>query len=291
MGLHNRPYMRDGFDSGGGRSLGSVLGGMPKPKQAVKWLLIANVAIFFAQMFLSGLTSAMAVVPSAWWQVWRYLTFQFLHGGILHLLFNMIGLYFLGMILENAWGSKRFLKFYLACGVVAGLSHVAITFAFNPAAMNVRLVGASGGVYAIVLACAVFFPRIQVIVLFFPMPIRFAAMLFIGIAVYNILNGISAGGFSSGISDAAHLGGVGAAAVWIWILPKLKVGAVRRDSADKPGAWQQKMQKLADEQAQIDSILAKIHENGIASLTGHEKKILRDATRRQQAEDRSMDKL
>lgn len=287
MGLHNRPYMRDDFNSGGGRSLGSVFGGMPRPKQAVKWLLIANVAVFFLQQILLGLTSATAVIPSAWWQVWRYLTFQFLHGGPIHLLFNMIGLYFLGMILENAWGSKRFLKFYLVCGAVAGLTHVAITFAFNPSGMNVRLVGASGGVYAIVLACAVFFPRIQVIVLFFPMPIRFAAMLFIGIAGYNILSG----GFNSGISDAAHLGGAGAAAVWIWILPKLKAGAVRRKSVDNRGAWQRKMQKLADEQAQIDSILAKIHENGIASLTGREKKILRDATRRQQTEDRGINRL
>ena len=286
MGLHDRPYWREDFDRGGQRA-GRVFAGMPRPTSAVKWLLIANIAVFVLQLIPGHIMTAIfAVVPPAWWQLWRYVTFQFLHAGLIHLLFNMLGLYFLGMVLERAWGPRRFLTFYLSCGAFAGLCHVVMTFTFNPSGINTPLVGASGGVYAVVLACAVLFPQIRLILFLFPVPIRFAAVLFIGIAVYNVIGGISAGGFAGGISDAAHLGGAAAGAFWIWLLPKLRGAPIKARVKRNRGAWQRKLQKQAEDQAEIDRILQKIHQHGIGSLTAGEKRTLRNATRQeQQAED------
>ena len=291
MGLHDRPYWREDFDRGGPR-FGTALAGMPRPTSVVKWLLIANIVVFVLQLIPGRIVeTAFAIAPSAWWQLWRYVTFQFLHAGLIHLLFNMLGLYFLGMILEGAWGPKRFLGFYLSCGAFAGLCHVVMTFAFNPAAIDKALVGASGGVYAVVLVCAILFPQIRLILFLFPVPIRFAAALFIGIAVYNILSGISRGGFVGGISDAAHLGGAVAGAFWIWVLPRLRTGLTSTRTKRGRGAWQRKLKKQADQQAEINRILQKIHQHGIASLTAGEKRTLKNATRQQQQEEHDLYRL
>lgn len=292
MGLHDRPYWRDDFDREGKRGAGTVFAGMPKPTSVVKWLLIANIAVFALQLIPEHVVEqAFAVVPSVWWQVWRYVTFQFLHANLIHLLFNMLGLYFLGRILEGSWGPKRFLVFYLSCGVFAGLCHVVMTLAFSPAGTQTPLIGASGGVYAVVLVCAILFPQIRLILFLFPVPIRFAAALFIGIAVYRLLSGIARGGFAGGISDAAHLGGAVAGAFWMWVLPGLRRGLVSTRIRRGKGAWQRKLKKQADQLAEIDAILHKIHKQGIGSLTPGEKRTLRNATQQQQQEENDLDRL
>ena len=165
---------------------------MPRPGRVVGRLLIINIVVFFLQhVFLRNwLVDWFAVVPARWWEIWRYVTFQFLHGGFGHIFFNMLALYFLGMMLEADWGGRRFLAFYLVCGVVAGIAHVLLTPVLNQPTW-VPLIGASGGVYAVLLACAVFFPRIRILVYFlFPVPIRVVAAIFLGIALFNVLLGI-----------------------------------------------------------------------------------------------------
>jgi membrane associated rhomboid family serine protease len=295
MGLHDRPYWRDDFDQGG-KGFGTIVAGMPKPTSVVKWLLIANLAVSVLQIFFdrdraAHMSQWLAVTGAEWWQLWRYVTFQFLHGGLFHLLFNMLGLYLLGRILEESWGPKRFLVFYLSCGAFAGLCHVVMTFAFSPAHTHTHLIGASGGVFAVVLACAILFPQIRLILLFFPVPIRFAAALFIGIAVFNLLSGIAGGGFVGGISDAAHLGGAVAGVFWVWGLPRLRRGLVSTRIRRGKGAWHRKLKKQADEQVEIDAILHKIHEQGIGSLTSSEKRILKNASRQQQQEENNLGRL
>ena len=260
--------------------------GMPKPGKAVAWLLIANLVIFVLEHILpDSFMSFLAVIPSLWWEVWRYVTFQFLHAGIFHILLNMIGLYFLGMYLERAWGTKRFLVFYLICGAVAGLTHVALSYIFGQD-LGIPLIGASGGVYAVIMACAILFPNIRLILVFFPVPIRFAVLLFFVIAFFSLFSG---GG--GGISHAAHFGGMVAAGVWIWALPKVRrVGEDAREKANQ-GTWERKIRKQQAEQAQIDFILDKIRRKGIGSLTGKEKRILRDATERQRREDQRIKRM
>jgi len=281
MGLHDRPYWKDdqGGFGGGGFGGGMHAGQMPKPGPAVTTLLIANVVMFFLQL-VGGVEEQLVLIPERWWYVWNYITCQFLHGYPMHLIFNMIGLYFLGMILEKAWGPRRFVTFYLACGVFAGICHVLATFAMG-SKTEIPMLGASGGVYAIVVACAILFPHIRLILLFFLVPIRFAALLFVAVGVYSIL----AAHPDDRTAHAAHLGGAAMAAVWVWVLPRLQIASREASLKRRQGAWDRKMKQRAAEQAEIDRILDKIKTNGLNSLNRREKDTLQKATRRQQAEE------
>ena len=282
MGLDNRTYCREdqgGRYGGGGGGGGMRAGGMPKPGPAVRALLVANVVMFFLQL-LPGVTEYLTLVPSRWWFVWNYISFQFLHGGPMHLIFNMLGLYFLGMVLEKAWGPRRFVTFYLVCGVFAGICHVVMTYAMG-GATGIPLLGASGGVYGIVVACAILFPQIRIVLLFFLVPIRFAAILFLGVAVYSMFQG----GAGGGVAHAAHLGGAVMAAIWVWVLPRLQGAAQDAKLKRKQGSWDRKMKQRADSQTEIDRILDKIKADGLNSLTRREKDALQKATKRQQAEE------
>jgi membrane associated rhomboid family serine protease len=289
MGLHNRTYMKDdqgGYGGGGGGMGGGGMRGMqmPRPGQAVTALLIANVAMFFLQL-VPNVTMHLALIPARWWFVWNYITFQFLHADPMHLIFNMLGLYMLGVILEKAWGAKRFMIFYFVCGIFAGICHVLMAFAMG-GRLGIPLVGASGGVYAIVIACAILFPHIRLVLLFFLVPIRFAAILFVGMGVYFILSG---GG--GGVAHAAHMGGAAMGAAWVWGIPKLRGAAQDANLKRQQGAWDRKMKQRYDEQAQIDRILDKIKLNGLNSLTRAEKHTLQQATKRQQAEENRAHRL
>jgi len=289
MGLHDRPYMDSepggGFGGGGPVTRGAVFGGMPKPTEAVKWLLIVNIAVFFLQL-LPHVKESMWLVPRTAWQIWRFIGFQFIHGDPIHLLFNMLGLYMLGVTLERAWGTKRFIVFYFVSGVFAGLCHVVLAYTLVPGFMGIRLLGASGGVYAIVLACAILFPHIRLILLFFPVPIRFAAVLFFALTSYGLLGNIATGGPVGRSSHAAHFGGLVVAAFWIWCLPKLRGVTAEARSRHQQGAWQRKVQREAAERREVDRILDKVHEQGLNSLTAKEKRTLKEATRRQREQGR-----
>jgi len=159
----------------------------------------------------------------------------------------------------------------------------------------VPLIGASGGVYAVLLACAVLFPQMKVLVLFmFPVPIRVLAAIIFGGMVLVILTTLNSGNvMTSGDfwSQVAHLGGAVAAAVWLWGLPKLDqiAGEVRENA--RQGAWQRKIRKQEGEQAEIDRILEKIKHEGIGSLTDREKRTLQQATERQRREDQRVDRM
>jgi membrane associated rhomboid family serine protease len=291
VGLHDRPYYRED-QSGGHRQGGGLQLGLPKPGKAVKWLLIINVSVFFLQLFMDDwFVRRFAAVPMLWWQPWRYLTFQFLHGSPMHLAFNMIGLYFLGMILEQSWGTRRFLRFYLICGVVAGLSHVVLSLMIS-SNWRVPLLGASGGVFAVVAACAILFPHIRVIVFLFPMSIRAAALLFLGIALVGVLMEIRAAVDGSpsagGVAHMAHLGGAAAAVIWVLALPRLQSRVDSRRERVSQGAWNRKMNKQRQAQMEIDRILDKIRLHGLDSMTRKERKTLRDATAEQRKEERDL---
>ena len=265
--------------------------GLPKPAPAVKVLLIVNIAVFFVQMFADRPTQSSAGVLSSlfgvtvadWWQPWRYLTFQFLHDpdSMWHILLNMLGLYMLGTPLERAWGTRRFVRFYLICGIVAGLAYVVIGTLFD-LREDMPIIGASGGVYAIVLACAVLFPHFRLIFLFFPVPIRLAAVIVFGGMVLLVIRALSGGDADAAMSDVAHLGGAVAAAVWIWVIPKFRGSTHRVRARMNQGAWDKKMRMRQAQQQQINRILDKIRDRGIESLSRQEKKILQDATRQQQ---------
>jgi len=300
MPLSDRPYWREGQGpswQGGGR--GGLTFGLPKPSKAVKTLLIINLAVFVAQMFLDRprlgpmgatlgpMSRYLGVTVGEFYEPWRYITFQFLHGGVWHILMNMLGLYFLGSPLEQKYGLRKFVAFYLSCGVTAGIAYVIIGTAGN-LPTNVPIIGASGGVFGIVLAAAVYFPGFRLIFLFFPVPIRLAALIIFGAMILLVLQAFGAGQVTAAMSDVAHLGGAAAAAVWIWGAPALR--GMKQTAAEKRsrGAWERKMRERRAEQAEVDRILKKVHEQGLQSLSEKERRKLQDATDREREEDRQM---
>jgi membrane associated rhomboid family serine protease len=266
----------------------------PKPGNVVKWLLIINIVVFFLQALFdspragSPMTDWFGAVATRWYELWRYVTFQFLHAGVWHLALNMLGLYFLGTPLEQRFGSRWFLKFYLACGVVAGIAFVLMGMIFTEG--NWRpIVGASGGVYGTIVAAAVYFPHFRLIFLFFPVPIRLAAVIIFSIMGFTIISGIGGNRDSQFWSDVAHFGG--AATAGVWILLKGKVNLPDVGQKVRQGAWEKKIADRRRQQKEVDRILEKIHQEGINSLTGHEKRLLKKATEQQREEDKRVSRL
>ncbi len=277
MGLYDRDYTQADFQSQY-RHTPQMRMHFPRITPVVKWLLIINVVVYFMQI-LGGntlLTLWFSVYPASWLktlQVWRLVSYQFLHGDMLHLLFNMLGLFFLGPTLERHWGSKKFLVFYLGCGIVGGLLYPALLamriILPHPMLGVLPLIGASGAILGMLAACAILFPHFVVFIIVFPVPIRVAAIICLFIATVIILGkGSNAGG------EAAHLGGMAAGAIYVvsqsWRAKfKLKV---------RSGAWERKMAAQRNLQLELDRILQKVHKSGLHSLTPKEKRILKQAT-------------
>jgi len=285
VGLHDRQYWQEPGPTGG------VFAGLPRPSSAVKLLLLANIAVFAAQLLLPillrvDLAGSLGVTVGAFWQLWRYVSFQFLHdtGSLWHIVLNMLGLYMLGGPLEQRWGARRFAAFYLSCGVAAGLAYVVIGFLLGLPS-NHPMIGASGGVYGVVLACAALFPHFRLVFFVFPVPIRLAAVILFGGMALMVLSSLGSGRAGPGFwSDVAHLGGAAAGAAWIWVLPRFATLRADLGRRFRRGAWERKMKRRQAEQAEIDGILAKVHERGVASLTEKDKRTLREATARKRHE-------
>ena len=275
MGLYDRDYTQDGFQQQHGR-MPRMRFAAPQLTPVVKRLLIINVVVYFIQIiggneFLLQWFSVYPVSIAVSLQLWRFVTYQFLHGDLWHIMFNMLGLYFLGSTLERHFGSQRFLFFYLACGIAGGLCYpllVAVKFlSVGP------MIGASGSILGMLAACAILFPQFVVFIIVFPVPIRVAAIIIIFIAAVTILSrGANAGG------EAAHLGGMVAGAAYVF-WPALR-GRVKLKAGSR--RWQSKMSQQHLLQAEVDRILQKVHNSGIQSLTWKEKRILKKATRAHQ---------
>ena len=308
MSWRDRPYAyRDdtgGWQAGGGPQRMRL--GLPPVGRVVKWLLIANIAVFVVQAVTGdfadsgGISAALGATADGWWQLWRYVTFQFCHGGVIHLLFNMLGLYILGSQVERLFGPRKFLVFYLLCGVTAGLAYVAIAHLAGLRG-DWPLVGASGGVFGLILAAAVYCPHMYFILLFFPVPIRLAAILIFAVMVLKVLMGLGTVARGAGVpsdpdfwSQVAHFGGALTAGVWVFAGRRLRgvaVGPWRRARRTRQGAWAKKMAAQRKAQEEVDRILDKIRRTGIHSLTGREKRTLKKATEQQRHEEQRVGKL
>jgi membrane associated rhomboid family serine protease len=175
----------------------------------VKWLLISNVAMFLlvylgSRVGLGGDFLLLALAPRAvvyHLAVWQLFTYLFIHAGIWHLLFNMFSLWMFGAMLEQDWGTRRFLKYYFVCGVGAGICDVAVNAALG--SWNTRTVGASGAIYGLLLAFGVLYPNQTVLMNFlFPIKAKYMVMIYGAIALLSAL------GENSGVSNIAHLGGM-----------------------------------------------------------------------------------
>ncbi|MGH8724048.1 MAG: rhomboid family intramembrane serine protease [Burkholderiales bacterium] len=170
-------------------------------------LLLANVAVFLAQMSGAVALGDLALWPpggfGSRFEPWQLVTYAFLHGSFAHIFFNMLGLYMFGSEVERLFGSRFYAAYYFGCVVSAALCHLAVTAWMG--ATPYPTVGASGGVYGLLLAFGVYFPHRRVLLLFppIPMPARVFVLVF---AVLELAFGVT--GTAAGVAHFAHLGGM-----------------------------------------------------------------------------------
>jgi membrane associated rhomboid family serine protease len=177
---------------------------MPPLPPITQALVLINVAIFCVDFVMGGaLTAFFALYPvGPGFQPWQVVTYAFLHGSIGHLFFNMLGLWMFGGELEQVWGQRRFIQFYTASVLTAAAAQLLIGILAGPIAPTV---GASGGLFGLLLAYGMLFPNRVIMPLFPPIPMK--ARTFV--AVYGALElffGVT--GTASGVAHFAHLGGM-----------------------------------------------------------------------------------
>ena len=166
-------------------------------------LLIINLLVFLVQQFFDGPESTISAFLALWpyksslFEPYQLVTHMFAHGGWGHILFNMFALWSFGTMLERVWGPKKFLVFYFACGLVAGIAQLLLS--------NDPAVGASGAIMGLLAAFAYLFPNTQLFMFPFPFPVK-AKYAIAVIAAIDIFGGVYSTG--SNIAHFAHLGGL-----------------------------------------------------------------------------------
>ncbi len=178
---------------------------MPPVTQA---LLIANVAVYLLQSASGGaLLEWFALWPPAGpgsgFAIWQIVTYSFLHGGLAHIFFNMFALYMFGADIERLFGSRFFFAYYFASVVSAALCHLLVSAWLGAPATPI--IGASGGVYGVLLAFGVYFPRRMVMLVFPPIPMQ-ARTFVVLFGVLELIFGVT--GTAAGVAHFAHLGGM-----------------------------------------------------------------------------------
>jgi membrane associated rhomboid family serine protease len=183
---------------------------------ALKALIGANVAMFLITTFVQSLVPYLGLVPTfvvhRFW-LWQIATYMFLHGGLFHILFNMLALWMFGAELERTWGTRYFLKFYFVTGIGAGALTVLFTllpFDFAQQLQRSIIIGASGSIYGLLLAYALYFPERPILMFFvFPIPAKVFVAIMGAIALYSSMSE------SGGVANATHLGGLLVAYVFL----------------------------------------------------------------------------
>jgi membrane associated rhomboid family serine protease len=169
----------------------------------IKNMMIIMGAVFLLQTFVSGrITLYLGLVPILVWKhyfLWQLFTYIFLHGGLSHILFNLLALWMFGGELENYWGSRKFLFYFFFCGIGAGVC----TVVFSPYQF-IPVIGASGAIYGILLAFGWLFPNRPIYIYFlFPIPAKFLVIIYGLIELFASMEGTG-----GGIAHLTHLGGL-----------------------------------------------------------------------------------
>jgi membrane associated rhomboid family serine protease len=184
----------------------------------------------------------------------------------------MLILFFFGPMLERIWGSRKFVKFYLICGACGGVLYTLLVR--SGFVGSGYLVGASGAIYGMLAAGAVLYPNMRVYFMgFFPIPMKALAVILAAMSLLGVMGGDNQGG------QAAHLAGLAAGAVYM-LWPRWQ--QTKNERQPTRVKWESKINQQRTFQADIDKILDKVHNEGISSLSRKEKKMLREATKREQ---------
>ncbi|CAN5604961.1 rhomboid family intramembrane serine protease [soil metagenome] len=299
-------------------------GGFALFPPVIKSLLIANIAVFVIfNYFFSTLSVGEynlgdlvfrygALYPlNHGFLPWQIFTYMFMHANFMHLFFNMFALWMFGMELENLWGSKKFLFYYLICGIGAALANLFIAPLFGNIGPTV---GASGSIYGVLVAFGYIFPNRNIYLYFFiPLKAKYLIILYMAIEVFSLSNS------SSNIAHAAHLGGAVVGLIYLIITNKGMNNFMGKAKSTGKNVFENFTQKKEepyngksdqykpttaqkthltdiknaayddynnrdfkneadnrekDSQEKIDAILDKLSAGGYASLTAEEKRIL-----------------
>tara|TARA_R110000737_G_scaffold2923_11_gene9387 strand:- start:17762 stop:18715 length:954 start_codon:yes stop_codon:yes gene_type:complete len=314
MGIHDRDYNRTGSGIGGPPQSGQGML-IRSPSWAVNtWIIVINIAVhllavtIFASKTGNPLDGALYNVGSLTvhdafqrLEVWRLITFQFLHSPltIWHIGMNMFGLRIFGPMVEQYLGGKKYLAFYLVCGLCGGLLFSILTVLGNVTGAQIPgllsndyhmpLIGASAGVFGVIVACAYISPNTTVQLLFLPIPmkLKFFAYGYVGLALFQLLAGSNNAG-----GEAAHMGGAIAGFYFIrnshHLLDFFDIFGDSRGKSGSSRSGSSKSRKSnkpkrgIPSEAEIDRILAKVANSGIGSLTDKEKQTLNKASKEQQ---------
>ena len=287
----------------------------PMPSKLTFGLILSCVVIFFIQRLTGNFGAQIENYGAlkftgllAFKQPWRWITYQYLHGGGAHLFWNVLSIYFFVPPLEKLWGWKRTLGFYTAGGIVAG-----ITFGIMNLFVPVHsLIGASGSIFAVLGALTAIMPGMQVLaMMIIPITMRTLAMLYTIFFIFTVFG-------DRDPSDAAHLGGL----AFGFFIVRFGMGLLQRlgwpsnefglfssggavaggdygyepVKTRRPSRWAAKraaklIQADRQEQRRIDQILAKVSANGMHSLTWRERRALKKATEHQRQRDKEIGRV
>lgn len=238
-------------------------------------LVIANVVMFALQQLLPQFANYLVFIPRlAYREPWTAVTYMFLHGDFMHILFNMLGVFWFGPRVEERIGGSRFLQLWFIAGVGGALFQLVL-------APGGAMVGASAGVYGVMMAYAVFWPK-QEFMIWGIIPMQ--AWMMIGIfTAMSIFSGL--GGSRGGVADFAHLGGFAGAWAFLWALDRWSPAnrwrkKVRKVKPETERAIKANLSKVnlegvhALSREEVNRILDKISATGIGSLTDQEKLFL-----------------
>ncbi len=296
-----------------------------------KNLLIVNILAFVATWVLEQrgieLTSLLGLhfFLASDFHIYQFITYMFLHGGLTHIFFNMFALWMFGAVIERVWGPKKFLFYYISCGIGAGIAQELVQYAtymydglaayqyVNAGGVQMTIdsyinlwttIGASGAVYAILLAFGMIFPNERLFIIPFPFPIK-AKWLVVGYIAIELFSAMSGPG--DGVAHMAHLGGMlfGFLLIRYWqkhpdssqrfgrsygqeFFDNMKRRYDQRQQNNGMRAEKPNPRRESDEeynarkrknQEEVDAILDKIRKSGYDSLTKEEKQKLFDQSR------------
>ncbi|WLD24554.1 rhomboid family intramembrane serine protease [Flavobacterium dauae] len=237
----------------------------------VKQLLIVNIIIFLAAYFFVPVLNVyfpLYYFENPNFKIWQPITHMFMHGGVMHILFNMFALYSFGSVLEQIWGGKKFILFYVLCGLGSAFLYTAVNYwqfheAYNiliekgvtqldinnilengrgvvysndvvqnlSSSYNSVALGASGAIYGLLIAFAFMFPNAGLALIFIPVPIK--AKYFVpAVLLYDLLSGLNGSsifGFGGGVAHFAHIGGAIVGFLLMWMWKKKQFDQFRWD--------------------------------------------------------------
>ena len=256
----------------------------------VKLIIIANLVVFGLQVLCELLPASLVsrnfmmeyfalspqkVVNDLW--IWQLITSVFLHdiyGSALpwHLIFNMLTLFFFGHMVEQIYGTRRFLIFYLLTGIFASLVYTTLHFIWGTATFAI---GASGAIMAILMVSAILNPDVQVYLYFlFPVRLRTLIIIIMGFDLFMLL-----GKDSGGVAASAHLGGALFGYLYYRYSNRIYKYLDRVERQLVVEHQKERRKQYHDTREEVDRLLDKISERGLSSLSNKEKAFLQNASK------------